>query len=442
MDEEVKDESLHQETLLSNNKIQEEDRDIHDWFRFVLSYPPHLVKHYLDEFGAEPGMTLLDPFCGTGTTLVEGKKQGLNVLGLEANDYCQFASKTKLEWNIDTNSVQLAANEILENAILVLSEIGIKAPSKGDWDEKTPAGLLEFNEGEKKLTIKNGISPFPLHKILILRNLINKSDFAHSIKNILLLGLSTTALKSSNIRFGPEVGVSKKRKLDAPVFNIWIEKILQMSNDVENVENNPNLKSRILSGDCREIGNLLKGEEVDFVITSPPYPNEKDYTRTVRLESVLLGFITSREDLRRIKTGLLCSNTRAVYKVDNDDEWIKDHEEINRIADEIEARRIELGKTSGFEKLYARVTRLYFGGMKRHLSSLKSILKPGAKLAYVVGDQQSYFRIMIRTGELLGDIAEELGYTVHRIDLFRSRWSTVTREWLREEVLVMEYNPN
>src|SRR5690242_1722480 len=66
----------------------------------------------------------------------------------------------------------------------------------------------------------------------------------------------------------------------------------------------------------------------------------------------------------------------------------------------IEQRRVELGKTSGFERLYARVTRLYFGGMARHLSGLRARLVPSAQLAYVVGDQASYFRVIIHTGDI------------------------------------------
>lgn len=49
-------------------------------------------------------------------------------------------------------------------------------------------------------------------------------------------------------------------------------------------------------------------------------------------------------------------------------------------------------KTSGFERQYARVTKLYFGGMARHLAGLRTALNRGARLAYVVGDQASYLR--------------------------------------------------
>jgi hypothetical protein len=185
--------------------------------------------------------------------------------------------------------------------------------------------------------------------------------------------------------------------------------------------------------------SLLEPNTIDAVITSPPYPNEKDYTRTTRLESVLLGLVRNKRDLRAIKQGLVRSNTRSVYKDDEDDQLVADHGAIQRIADAIEQRRVELGKTSGFERLYARVTKLYFGGMARHLADLRAILRPGAQLAYVVGDQASYLRVMIRTGELLADIARSLGYELVGVDLFRTRLATATREQLREEVVVLRW---
>lgn len=109
------------------------------------------------------------------------------------------------------------------------------------------------------------------------------------------------------------------------------------------------------------------------------------------------------------------------------------------LAETIEAERVRLEKTSGFEKLYARVTRLYFGGMARHLASLRMSLRPGAHLAYVVGDQASYFRVKIPTGKILGEIGQSLGYELLGRDLFRTRFSTVTKEALREEVVILRW---
>jgi hypothetical protein len=89
--------------------------------------------------------------------------------------------------------------------------------------------------------------------------------------------------------------------------------------------------------------------------------------------------------------------------------------------------------------MYARVTKLYFGGMTKHLADLRPLLRPGAQLAYVVGDQASYLRIMIRTGQPLADIAQSLGYEITGIDLFRTRLATATKEQLREEVILLRW---
>ena len=49
------------------NRMLDEDRQCHDWYRFVLSFPPHLVREYIDRFGLTSRDRVLDPFCGTGT---------------------------------------------------------------------------------------------------------------------------------------------------------------------------------------------------------------------------------------------------------------------------------------------------------------------------------------------------------------------------------------
>ena len=194
-----------------------------------------------------------------------------------------------------------------------------------------------------------------------------------------------------------------------------------------------------LHADARQVQDYLEPQSIKAVITSPPYPNEKDYTRTTRLESVLLGFVRNRSELQALKRGLIRSNTRNIYKGDDDDRWIAAFPEIHRLAQQMEERRIELGKTSGFERMYPRVTTLYFGGMARHLADLRPVLKPGAMLAYVVGDQASFLRVMIRTGQILADIAKSLGYEVVGIDLFRTRLATATKEQLREEVILLRW---
>ena len=88
-----------------DNKLRPEDRGAHDWYRFVLSFPPHLVREYLHRFGLNANNRVLDPFCGTGTTLVECKKLGIPSLGIEANPMAFFASQVKVDWGVDPDGL-------------------------------------------------------------------------------------------------------------------------------------------------------------------------------------------------------------------------------------------------------------------------------------------------------------------------------------------------
>jgi len=424
-----------------DNKLKLTDRTAHQWYRFVLSYPPHLVRDYVAKFGLGARHRVLDPFCGTGTTPVECKKLGIPSVGLEANPIVRFASQTKLNWKVDADALLEHAREVAEAAGEKLRADGITdtaALPLFSCGQRNLAGLRKLSEEENKLLLANSISPLPLHKTLVLLETLKEHSDPRFDDHERLALASAVVNGISNLHFGPEVGVGPA-KSDSPVLALWLKNIRAMHGDLCDLRKVAATDAVVHEADAREVAQVLAPNSVDAVITSPPYPNEKDYTRTTRLESVLLGFIRSKPELQALKRSLVRSNTRGVYKVDRDDEFVANHVEIQRIATAIESRRIEMEKTSGFERLYARVTKLYFGGMARHLAQLRTVLRPGAQLAYVVGDQASYLRIMIRTGELLADIATSLGYEVTGIDLFRTRLATATKEQLREEVVLLRW---
>lgn len=417
------------------NKLDPQDRAFHDWYRFVLSFPPHLVREYIQKFGLNQKSVVLDPFCGTGTTLVEAKLAGMNAIGLEGNPFPRFASSVKTDWKLDANELSTRARQVAEQTLAIFKSQGID--DNLSFGDPKDLELKTLSPEIEKLILANSISPLPLHKTLVLFECLKQFDTEPFYRHALLALGNALVFKISNLHFGPEVGV-KKPKADAPVVSNWLLEIEKIANDLRQVAGKAFPDSKIHLADARSL-DIIESNSVDAVITSPPYPNEKDYTRTTRLESVLLGFINNKEELRELKKRLVRSNTRGVYKGDDDDQWVSDFPEIQRIADEIEKRRIELGKDSGFERLYPRATKLYFGGMAKHLADLRKVLRPGAQLAYVVGDQASYLRVMIRTGQILGDIAQKLGYELVNIDLFRTRLATATKEQLREEVVILKW---
>ena len=409
------------------NKLFAGDQPLHDWYRFVLSFPPHLVREYLDRFGLKQGDTILDPFCGTGTTLVEAKLHYLRGVGIEANRMAHFASSVKCNWQVD-------ANGFFEDcqAVAKLAKKRIKTAQEN----------RTFSDEQFELILQDSIDAIPLHRTLTLKDIIEEND--SPFKNHQLLALATSTVRfCSRLHFGPEVGVSRKKKVDDDVVQCWLSVIQRMYRDLVDMNGQDTRLSfypaTVNFGDARNADCFLAKNSIDAVFTSPPYPNEKDYTRTTRLESVLLGFLNDKFELREMKEGLLRSNTRNVYKDDQDDDYISHNSEVLRIADEVEQKRIRMGKTSGFEKQYHRVVRLYFGGMARHLENLKPFLKKGAMLGYVVGDQASFLQTYIPTGKILGDIAVHLGYHLDSIDLFRTRYATATRKDMNEEIVVLKW---
>lgn len=419
------------------NRIAPEDLRFHDWYRFVLSFPPHLVRDYVLEFGFDEKSLVLDPFCGTGTTVIEAKLRGLRAVGIEAHPFSHFAASVKVDWAINPDQLLAASDEIAYTALNLLRLQGIEDSQLLDRAPRN-AKLRTLSADAQALILTNSISPLPLHKVLVLLDCLKSHESEPYYRHAVLALANALVFKISNLHFGPEVGVRNPRT-DVSVVGNWLTEVQKIVNDLKSIRGNNYPSAIVHLADARDVANVLPACSVDGIITSPPYPNEKDYTRTTRLESVLFGFVKTKADLRELKKTLVRSNTRGVYRGDDDDKWVADHAEIQRIATAIENRRIELNKDSGFERLYGRVTKLYFGGMARHLADLRSVLRPGARLAYVVGDQASYLRVKIKTGELLADIASALGYEVVKIDLFRTRLATATREQLREEVVVLHW---
>ncbi|MEM9162937.1 MAG: DNA methyltransferase [Cyanobacteria bacterium P01_F01_bin.4] len=407
------------------NQLTPQDRAFHDWYRFILSFPPHLVRHYLAQFQVTPPQTVLDPFAGTGTTLVECKKLGIPCVGTEANPMAYFASQTKLHWSVNSQQLRQHAQQIAEATNSDLALLSLEGLRPTLPPEAT------------KLLLKNAISHRPLHKVLTLLGRIDQRPhpdfYAHE-----RLALAKVAVLASNLRFAPEISVTKRPKADAEVVDLWLATIDAIATDLTTVTPQTAAPSHIHLGDARTL-QQLPPQSIDAVITSPPYPNEKDYTRATRLESVLLGFLHNKTELQAIKKTLVRSNSRSIYTQDTDDQEIANYPSVVSVAQEIDRRRQAWGKTSGFSRLYARATKLYFGGMAKHFTNLQPALRPGARLAYVVGDQASYLQVHIKTGQLLAEIAQTLGYELVDIHLFRTRRASKTEVDLREEVVILRW---
>jgi hypothetical protein len=282
--------------------------------------------------------------------------------------------------------------------------------------------------------------------LLLTRKAIVEHVHEHGpVRDFFFLALAhVIANGAGNFAFGPEI-YRTKPKSDYDVlqhFACQTDLMLRQLADVQR-ERLDRVRSTVKQADARNLEGI--SAEITAVITSPPYPNEKDYTRTTRVESLILGLLSDRESLRHVKESLLRSNTRNIFVDDRDSEEVSEIRSIQRVCAEIEDRRIALNKTSGFERLYHKVVAHYFGGMRKHFRALRKHLRRRAQLAYVVGDQMSFLMVPVPTATLLGEVAEREGYQVVGCDLWRERVGTKVRNdtegrktvRVREEVLLL-----
>src|ERR1700678_340983 len=150
-----------------DNRLRPADRAIHQWYRFVLSFPPHLVRTYLERFGAGHTTRVLDPFCGTGTTIVECRKLGIPSLGLERNPMAHFATRVKVNWNLEPASLAAHAQLVADHARARLRADGIlDSPQLPLFDPlplRPSTELRRLFPDAAKLLLKDSISDRPLH---------------------------------------------------------------------------------------------------------------------------------------------------------------------------------------------------------------------------------------------------------------------------------------
>jgi DNA modification methylase len=400
---------------------------VHRWYRIIMGFEAGLVRYLIRELGIRKGHVVLDPFCGSGTTLVECQRNGIKVLGIDANPVCILASRVKTNWKLRPSTLEILLSQIINRA---------RGPQVLVRDE--PFHYLSETGMLKRRWISRGKAK----KVTAILRGIEKSCTSRLHKNFFLVALLTAVVRRiADIKFGPEVYCLKRPKRKHVIAS-FLKYARTMIDDLRKVRAEvaatSGARAKAILGDARQCDVIVAKDvgRVDFVLTSPPYPNEHDYTRCTRLELILAGHIRSLKELREIKRRMVRCHTKGIYVGDDEGREASRFMYVRTAVQALERRARK--RSDGFSGLYGRVISEYFGGMRKHLRAVYKSLKPRARCAYVVCDQQSLLGVYIDTPAILRRIAESTGFRfVKAVHWKRTKGSTGNRA-LTERILIFE----
>ena len=394
----------------------------HGLHQFKGKFYPQLVKSLINISDAPLGSRLLDPYCGSGTTLLEGMLNGYNAYGCDYNPLSAKISHAKTSiLSVPRSVVDLSIRTILDR----LSRQ--RAP--------LPETLDQFH-GNIHDELFNW---FPLPVLYKLNWLLTQSrlfgtqtlvDFFEVIISSLIREVSNQDPADLRIR-------RRKEPLrDAPVLDVFRSRLeqqhlrLQKYWSVAGRQPGPLTPPTVMQGDSRTeetmLGLGLQTESVDCVVTSPPYATALPYIDTDRLSLlVILGIPSSqRTELEESLTGSREIRRPQKAQAENDlfDAAATDtlpSQVVDSIRHIHEANQsIEVGfRRANMPALLWR----YFCDIKLNLLRITDVLKPGAKAFYVVGDSRTKAGgswIPIQTTKGLTSIGEMVGLRhIENIDI-------------------------
>lgn len=188
---------------------------------------------------------MLDPFCGTGTVLVECKKQGILGVGIEANPMAFLTSQVKVDWSANPDRLMEHARCVAKVASEKLAHDGIEDNPLFQVVRHDRA-LRTLLPESYKLLLTNSISPLPLHKALVLLDCLEELQDERFAKYERVAFAKALVYSSSNLHFGPEVGVGPM-KHDAPVISPWLATISAMADDLRKMQTSGTFRQKFTS---------------------------------------------------------------------------------------------------------------------------------------------------------------------------------------------------
>lgn len=394
---------------------------VHRWYDYLEDFPYSLIEDRIKEYNIKANSLIIEPFAGSGTTCVAANFFQCNSVGFDANPLMAFISKVKTTWDID---LAIYKKQVIKIARQFLEKIH-------DYESLSiKKGFLEYMP---KKELNQWLSPSLQKEVNLLKNLIDEVT-DNKIKNLLLLALSKSCLDASYVSFCPGTTFYPFREKEE-FWDLFTRKVIQIIyEDLEKVQKHNHYgKSTLINDTCLNAQKYIKPKSIDFIITSPPYPNDLEYTRQTRLEMYLLDFVKSMDEVQQIKKKMVKGSTKLIFKESNSESFALKFNDVKIVSDKIYEQTKD--KNWGFD--YPRMVREYFGDMYLCLKEFYPLMKKNSHFLLVVGDQ-TVKGVYIPVCDILIEMAQEIGYRNCRKELFRMRRSTGHSVLLPEEIVIID----
>ncbi len=351
------------------------------------------------------GITVLDPFAGSGTTLVAAAAAGAKAKGYESHPFVDRIAKAKLNWD-------KVNPEALQEAALDLSAKASKAkPSRID------AGPL----------LLKCYSPESLSRLYALRETLEndppKDEAVFELIRLALTAILRPCSHAGTAQWQYVLPNKSNAKVLDP-FDAFAAKVGDMASDIAfAIEKGWMPGGEVFAHDART-PSPLDAESVDLVITSPPYPNNYDYADATRLEMSFWGEIQGWSDLQdTVRKHIVrsCSQHTAAERLKLDEllaltEVSPIRDELSAVCRELEAVRL----TKGGRKTYHTMIAAYYADLARVFIHLRPVCTKGSKLCFVIGDSAPY-GVHAPADKWLGRLAEAAGFKGVSFEKLRDR---------------------
>lgn len=374
----VSDLSLADTVTFSPNK----DRPPHNWFKFKQGFSYLLVNRLIEEAKLSNESVILDPFLGSGTTVVEAAIHNKRSIGVDILPLSKFVTDVKLFSNhVDFNHVKVFSNKIRKHP---LNKTYFEFPNvpliRKVFNDQTKTEIGAIYEEIK--TIENKVD----RDFLLLCLLRALEDMAYCKKD------------GGFVRITPEKNIKPPRQA-------FLDSVNELTQHSSLPRINPKLGETI-TGDARDL-KQIKNDSIDLVITSPSYINKTDYTRVYSLE-LLLNFVRSFEELRDIRYNSIRSNVEARYRGLN--------EEL--LPERLILKLEELKKKHLSNPKHPEMVRGYFEDIYLTLEQLNFKMKSGGIINFVVWNS-AFSGVPFEVDSILAETGSKLGFKIEKITVCR-----------------------